>query len=80
MKLTRRKLKCSGKNLSQCCFVHHISHTDCSGVKPGLHGETPLTNHVCCVTPFVTVRHKFNVNVFMFQISRNRTQQGLHTK
>lgn len=61
MKLAGRKLKCSGKNVSQCCFVHHISHTDCSGVEPGLHGEKPVTNHVCCIIRFVTQRHKCNV-------------------
>jgi hypothetical protein len=37
----RGKLKNSGKNLSQCRFVHK-SCMDC----PGLHGEKPATNRL----------------------------------
>jgi hypothetical protein len=31
------------------------------GLNMVLHSEKPATNHVCCVTSFVTLRHKFNV-------------------
>jgi hypothetical protein len=38
------KPKSSGKNLSQCHFVHHKSHMDWPGRVPGLCSERPGTN------------------------------------
>ena len=32
----RGKLKCLGKNLFQCHFVHRKSHMDRPGIEPGL--------------------------------------------
>jgi hypothetical protein len=31
----RRKPKYSGKNLSQCHFIHHKYHMDWAGIEPG---------------------------------------------
>jgi hypothetical protein len=33
--IDRGKPKYSGKNLSQCHFVHHKSHMDSPGIEPG---------------------------------------------
>jgi uncharacterized membrane protein len=33
--IDRRKPKNSGKNVSQCHFVHHKSHMDWTGIEPG---------------------------------------------
>jgi hypothetical protein len=33
--IDRENPKCSRKNLSQCHFVHHKSHTDWPGIEPG---------------------------------------------
>jgi hypothetical protein len=33
--IDREKPKNSGKNLSQCHFVHHKSYTDWPGIEPG---------------------------------------------
>jgi hypothetical protein len=40
--IDRGKPKYSGKNLSQCHFVHYKSHMD----YPGLRGERPATNRL----------------------------------
>jgi hypothetical protein len=40
----RGKPKYSGKNLSQCHFVYHISHTDWSQIQRGTFGERLATN------------------------------------
>jgi hypothetical protein len=40
----RGKPKYSGKNMSQCHFVHHKSHMDRPGIEPG--GERPGTNRL----------------------------------
>lgn len=54
MKLPGRNLKCSGKKpVTVLLFPPHIRH--------GPHSEKPVTNHVCCVTSFVTLRSEFNV-------------------
>jgi hypothetical protein len=42
----RRKVKNSGKNLSQCSFVHHKSTWTNLGKNPGLCSENPATIHL----------------------------------
>jgi hypothetical protein len=49
----RPKTKYSEKNLSQCHLVHHKSFTWPGPERnPGLHGETPASNHWAMARPF----------------------------
>lgn len=57
----RRKLKCSGKTCHSDALSTTYPTQTAVGLNLVLHGEKPATNHVCCVTPFVTLRSKFNV-------------------
>jgi hypothetical protein len=47
--IDRGKPKYSGKNLSQCHFVHHKSYP---GSNPGLRGGRPATNRLSHGTAF----------------------------
>jgi hypothetical protein len=44
--IDRGKPKCSGKNLSQCQFVHHKSHWTDPGSNPGLRGGRPASTRL----------------------------------
>jgi hypothetical protein len=47
MVIDRRKLKYSEKNISQCHFIHHTSHTDYPRIEPrSVPWETSKTNHL----------------------------------
>jgi hypothetical protein len=43
----RGKPKDSKKNLSQCYSVHYKSYIAILAANPGLHGEKPVSNHLC---------------------------------
>jgi hypothetical protein len=43
---SRRKIEELEEKPSQCHFIHHKSHTDSTGINPGLRRERPATNHL----------------------------------
>jgi hypothetical protein len=59
------KPKYSEKTLSQCHFVHHKSHMDQAGIKPGLRGERPATNRLSHGTTIL--RHYAEPQIFIIQ-------------